>query len=110
METNEIRLVNANQEKGKVFFHTFDNKTIVRTMAAREIAAANRIGNLNGKEARIEEFVRLFNEKYSEPQKIEHIKMPEEERFWMLHHIKSIRPLSPDEEEEYKSGLWDDFE
>ena len=29
MKANEVRIVNANQEKGKVFFHMNDGKTIV---------------------------------------------------------------------------------
>ena len=32
MKANEVIIVTANQEKGKVFFHMKDGKTIVRTI------------------------------------------------------------------------------
>ena len=45
MKANEVRIVNANQENGKVFFHLKNGKTIVRTMSHNEIATANYIRN-----------------------------------------------------------------
>lgn len=69
MEASEIRIINANQETGRVYFHTFDGRTICRTMQAGEIAHANRTNNLHGISAYKEEMVRLFNEVYSKPQK-----------------------------------------
>ena len=106
MKANEIRIVNANQEKGKVFFHLKDGKTIVRTMSQNEIATANRIRNNYGEEARIAEFVRLFNERYAEPQNITNVELDEEERrFFELHNIKEVYPLTPEEENEYNKLL-----
>ena len=70
MISNEVRIVNSNQENGKVIFHLVNGKTVVRTMCASEIIMANTIGNRDGADARIAEYVRLFNERYSEPQKI----------------------------------------
>lgn len=106
MKANEVRIVNANQEKGKVFFHMNDGKTIVRTMSHNEIATANYIRNNYGEEARISEFVRLFNERYAEPQNITNVELDEEERrFFELHNIRKIHPLTTEEEDEYNKLL-----
>lgn len=106
MKANEVRIVNANQEKGKVFFHMNDGKTIVRTMSQKEIATANYIRNNYGEEARIAEFVRLFNERYAEPQNITNVELDaEERRFFELNSIKEVYPLTPEEEDEYNRLL-----
>ena len=106
MKANEVRIVNANQENGKVFFHMKNGKTIVRTMSQNEIATANRIRNNYGEEARISEFVRLFNERYAEPQNIKNVELDEEERrFFELHNIKEVCPLTTEEEDEYNKLL-----
>ena len=106
MKANEVRIVNAKQENGKVFFHLKDGKTIVRTMSQNEIATANRIRNTHGEEARIAEFVRLFNERYEEPQNITNVELDEEERrFFELHNLKEVYPLNPEEEDEYNRLL-----
>ena len=102
MKANEVRIVNANQEKGKVFFHLKNGKTIVRTMSQNEIVTANYIRNNYGEEARISEFVRLFNERYAEPQNIKNVELDEEERrFFELHNIKEVYTLTTEEEDEY---------
>ena len=75
MEATEVRIVNAIQDQEKVYFHMNNGKTIVRKMDAREIIKANTIGNREGKDARIAEYVRLFNEKYSEPQTITYVEL-----------------------------------
>ena len=101
MIASEVRIVNSNQEKGKVFFHMVNGNTVVRTMCASEIIKANTIGNREGADARIAEYVRLFNEKYSEPQKITYVEPSEsEKRYFELHNMSRICPLTPDEEEE----------
>ena len=101
MISNEVRIVNSNQETGKVFFHLVNGKTVVRTMCASEIIKANTIGNREGADARIAEYVRLFNELYSEPQKITYVEPSEsEKRYFELHNMSRICPLTPDEEEE----------
>lgn len=106
MKANEIRIVNANQENGKVFFHLKNGKTIVRTMSHNEIATANYIRNNYGEEARISEFVRLFNERYAEPQNITNVELDEEERrFFELHNIRKIHPLTTEVEDEYNKLL-----
>ena len=106
MKANEVRIVTAKQENGKVFFHLKDGKTIVRTMSQNEIATANRIRNTHGEEARIAEFVRLFNERYEEPQNITNVELDEEERrFFELHNLKEVYPLNPEEEDEYNRLL-----
>ena len=102
MKANEVRIVTAKQETGKVFFHMNDGKTIVRTMSQNEIATANYIRNNYGEEARISEFVILFNERYAEPQNIKNVELDEEERrFFELNSIKEVYPLTPEEEDEY---------
>lgn len=101
MIASEVRIVNSNQEKGKVFFHMVNGKTVVRTMCASEIIKANTIGNLDGADARIAEYVRLFNEQYSEPQKITYVEPSEsEKRYFELHNMSRICHLTPDEDEE----------
>ena len=106
MKANEVRIVNANQENGKVFFHLNNGKTIARTMSQNEIATANYIRNNYGEEARIAEFVRLFNERYAEPQNLTNVELDEEERrFFELHSIKEVYPLTPEEEDEYNKLL-----
>ena len=106
MKANEVRIVNANQENGKVFFHMKNGKTIVRTMSQKEIATANRIRNNYGEEARIAAFVRLFNERYSEPQNLTNVELNEEERrFFELHNIKEVYTLTPEGEDEYNKLL-----
>lgn len=101
MIASEVRIVNSNQENGKVFFHLVNGKTVVRTMCASEIIRANTIGNREGKDARIAEYVRLFNERYSEPQKITYVEPSEsEKRYFELHNMSRICSLTPDEEEE----------
>ena len=101
MISNEVRIVNSNQETGKVFFHLVNGKTVVRTMCASEIIRANTIGNREGSDARIAEYVRLFNERYSEPQKITYVEPSEsEKRYFELHNKGLVIPLTPDEEEE----------
>ena len=102
MKANEVRIVTAKQENGKVFFHLKEGKTIVRTMSQNEIVTANYIRNNYGEEARISEFVRLFNERYAEPQNIKNVELDEEERrFFELHNIKDVYTLTPEEEDEY---------
>ena len=101
MIANDVRIVNSNQEKGKVFFHLVNGKTVVRTMCASEIIRANTIGNREGEDARIAEYVRLFNERYSDPQKITYVEPSEsEKRYFELYNKSRICPLIPDEEEE----------
>lgn len=70
MKANEIRLINENQGTGRVFFHTFNNHTIVRTMTSAEVQRGQLIRKNEGNEAMKAYFVQLFNEKYSEPQQM----------------------------------------
>lgn len=106
MKVNEVRIINANQEKRKVFFHLKNGKTIVRTMYATEIIKANTIGHFKGESARVAEFVRLFNEKYSKPQTIRYVELASSERrFFELHNMRSTGILTPDEEDEYRRLL-----
>ena len=101
MIANEVRIVNSNPETGKVFFHLVNGKTVVRTMCASEIIKANTIGNREGEDARISEYVRLFNDRYPEPQKITYVEpSASEKRYFELHNMSKVVPLTPDEEEE----------
>ena len=106
MKANEIRLVNVKQDQCKVYFHLNNGKTVVRTMEAGEIIAANRLRRTDGENARIAEYARLFNEKYSEPQEIRHVELTDSDRrFFELHHMRSIGILTPGEEDEYQRLL-----
>lgn len=103
MKKNEIRMINANQEKGKVFFHMADGKTIIRTMSASEIRKANTIGSREGEDARIDEYVRLFNEQYSEPQTVANVELSaSEKRYFELHNMSKVMPLDAEQEDELK--------
>ena len=100
---NEIRLINTNQEKGKVFFHMVNGETIVRTMSASEIRKANTIGNRHGEDARKAEYVRLFNEQYSEPQTVANVELSEtDKRYFELKNMSKVFPLDAEQEEELK--------
>ena len=104
MRSNEVRMVNANQERGIVHFHLADNTTVTRTMSASEIRKANTIGSRQGEEARKAEYVRLFNEKYSEPQSISNVELSaQEKRYFELRNMSKVFPLDADQEEELKS-------
>ena len=103
MKKNEVRMINANQGKGKVFSHMADGKTIIRTMSASEIRKANTIGNREGEDARIAEYVRLFNEQYSEPQTVANVELSaSEKRYFELHNMSKVMPLDAEQEEELK--------
>ena len=103
MKKNEVRMINANQEKGKVFFHMADGKTIIRTMSASEIRKANTIGSREGEDARIAEYVRLFNEQYSEPQTVANVELSaSEKRYFELHNMSKVMPLDAEQEAELK--------
>ena len=103
MRSDEVRMVNANQERGIVRFHLADNTTITRTMSASEIRKANTIGSRQGEEARKAEYVRLFNEKYSEPQSISNVELSaQEKRYFELRNMSKVFSLDADQEEELK--------
>ena len=106
MKANEVRLVNVKQDQCKVFFRLTDGKTIVRTMDIHDIMTANRMRRTGGEAARIAEYVRLFNEKYGEPQEIKYVELTaSERRFFELHHMRSVGFLTPEEEDEYQRLL-----
>ena len=103
MKKNEVRMINANQEKGKVFFHMTDGKTIIRTMSASGIRKANTIGNREGEDSRIAEYVRQPNEQYSEPQTVANVELSaSEKRYFELHNMSKVMPLDAEQEEELK--------
>ena len=94
-------MVNANQERGIVRFHLADNTTITRTMSASEIRKANTIGNREGENARIAEYVRLFNEQYSEPQTVANVELSaSEKRYFELQNMSKVMPLDAEQEAE----------
>ena len=73
MKPEEIKIIFEFQESGRVFFHTFDNRTIVRTMTNWEVKRGQLIRKAEGAQAMKRYFVQLFNDKYSEPQKTKYI-------------------------------------
>ena len=103
MIANDVRIVNSNQEKGKVFFHMVNGNTVVRTMCASEIIKANTIGNREGEDARIAEYVRLFNEQYSEPQTVANVELSaSDKRYFELQNMSKVFPLDAEQEAELK--------
>ena len=80
-----------------------NGKTVVRTMCASEIIKANTIGNREGEDVRIAEYVRLFNEQYSEPQTVANVELSaSEKRYFELHNMSKVMPLDAEQEEELK--------
>lgn len=103
INAQDIRFINENQESGRVFFHTLDGATIVRTMTSSEVRGAQVIRSRQGVAAFNEEMCRLFNEKYSEPQQFNVKPMTQDDaRFFELRHIRTVRTLTPEEEAEYR--------
>lgn len=101
MTINEVKQVNANQETGKVFFHMINSKTIVRTIDKSEIRIANTVTRRNGAVAGMEEYIRLFNEKYSEPQTFGNVELSaSEKRYFELHNMSKVMPLDAEQEDE----------
>lgn len=109
MSAKDIKLVNEYQESGRVFIHLFDGRTIRRTMTSKEVQMAQRIRAREGIDAFKAEIARLFNEKYSEPQRANRVVAAEDEQLFMLHMKKDIIPLTEDEEIEYRYLLNEDF-
>lgn len=102
IHTNNIRFINATQESGRVFFHTKDGATVVRTMTSNEVREAQVIRARKGVAAFNDEMCRLFNERYSEPQRFNTKPLSQgDARFFELRHYKSVRPLTPEENAEY---------
>ena len=104
MKANEVRHINVGYECCWVYFLLKNGKkTIVRKMEASEIKAADKLLKTEGKAAQITEYVRLFNEKYSEPQELKYVDRltASERRFFELHQMNSLGILTPDEEDEY---------
>lgn len=99
MKATDIRLINENQGTGRVFFHTFDGKTIVRVMTSAEVQKGELIRKNKGIEAFKEYFVDLFNEKYSAPQTSPK-PSSEDARLFELAHYAEVGALSPEQEEE----------
>lgn len=105
MKASDIRLINENQESGRVFFHTNDGQTICRTMTSREVQQGQILRRREGNEAFTNHFVDLFNNRYSEPQDVRSRMSEDDARFFWLHHCRKMNPLTPDEEEEYQRLL-----
>lgn len=112
MKTEDVRLINFHSDQNKVYFHLHNGKTVVRYMTPYEISNANRIGNTHGEEERIKEYVRLFNEKYSEPQKVEKVPLSESEKrmFMLLHEREVIGELPEEKERELEEVIEEDYD
>lgn len=103
MKASDIRLINENQESGRVFIHLIGGQTICRVMSPQEVRKAQKIRLREGIEAFKNEIVRLFNDIYSKPQAVRKVPVDrDEERFWTLHNMRKINPLPTDEESEYQ--------
>lgn len=105
MKASDIRLINENQESGRVFFHTNDGQTICRTMTSREVQQGQILRRREGNEAFTNYFVDLFNNRYSAPQDVRSRMSEDDARLFWLHQCREINPLTSDEEEEYQRLL-----
>lgn len=101
MKTEDIRLINENQGTGRVFFHTFDNKTICRIMTMGEVKQGQLIRKSEGEEAFKQYFVTLFNEKYTAPQSFSK-PSARDARFFELIHYAKTGVISPEQEQELR--------
>lgn len=109
MKKEDVRLINAYNETGRLFVHLNNGKTVRRTISGYEIITANRIRNTQGYEKYVEYYVDLINSKYSQPDAQSKSYLSDEEtEFWMLHHMKQIIPLDIEAEERYQQLLWSD--
>ena len=99
MKASDIRVINENQESGRVFIHLTDGQTICRVMSTQEVRKAQKIRLREGIEAFKNEIVRLFNDIYSKPQAVRKVPVDrDEERFWTLHNMRKIGSLPSEEE------------
>ena len=60
MKASDIRVINENQESGRVFIHLTDGQTICRVMSTQEVRKAQKIRLREGIEAFKNEIVRLY--------------------------------------------------
>lgn len=105
MKADSVRIINA-LGNCRVYFHTHDHRTICRTMEHHEITQAWTIRDQYGDAAYRGYLVALFNLKYSEPQGRRYApETAEAERFGILHNMRRICPLPPEEETEYQNLL-----
>lgn len=66
MKAEEVKSIYAQDGSDVVTFVLQNGKSIHRIMNKYEVSYANKLKRWYGKEARIEEFVRLFNKRYKE--------------------------------------------
>lgn len=66
MKSEEVKSIYAQDGSDVVTFVLQNGKSIHRIMNMYEVMYANKLKRWYGKEARIEEFVRLFNKRYKE--------------------------------------------
>lgn len=76
LETSDIRLINENLEKCiiRIHLHT-SNAPIVRQIVPSEIHKFTNLRSKEGSAVAYKYMCDLFNQKYSEPQKIEFVKV-----------------------------------
>lgn len=70
MKTEEVKFISAPDGCRSVTFVLNTGKSITRIMNMYEVIHANKLKRWYGKEARTEEFVRLFNKKYKEDNRL----------------------------------------
>lgn len=70
MKAEEVKFIAAPDGCRSVTFVLNTGKSITRIMNMYEVIYANKLKRWYGKEARTEEFVRLFNKKYKEDNRL----------------------------------------
>lgn len=75
MKVEEVRLINESQGTGRVFFHLKNGDTVCRIMTGEEVKQAQILRKKEGLPAFTAELVRLYNEKYSAPQKMQVLRL-----------------------------------
>lgn len=98
INVEDIRLVNEFQESGRVFIHTKDGRTILRTMMSSEVCRLQTIRNREGLAAFHRAVAEIFNKKYAARQKFIRIKMTAaEEEYFLKVHTAQVTGVWPDE-------------
>lgn len=86
IEASDIRIANIIASSSRLFIHTNDGRTVIRTISCGEVTRLQTIESHEGVVAYKEAIARLFNEKYREPQKRVELSASDK-RFWENHML-----------------------
>ena len=108
---NDIRLINENLDRSKIFIHFFSTeKTMIRTIDSAEL---HRFTNIRSREGMAEAkryICDLINEKYLLPQHITRVELSRnDERFFELHSMNELGILDDAQKDELDALTASDF-